>query len=199
MMTTSYSAVEKSFLYVLFAQVMYGDTAVLKQLFKTEGDIFQQVDEEVQSLFGQLEMTHEEELAIQYENLFYIPGSHYVPPYVGKYIYENDPEGEQQLLENLAELYESTGFISYAEKKFLRHDHLGHLLMFQHFLLVKRDEGIEIERQMIDTIVKDVVETMLFPSFGKFEQKVSKALLKGFYLNAVQLIHQFVDQEVRHK
>ncbi|WP_280772274.1 TorD/DmsD family molecular chaperone [Salipaludibacillus daqingensis] len=195
MRTMSYSVEEKTFLYVLFAQVMYGETDVLKHLFKTQNESFQQLDEDVLRLFELLSKTKEEELQIQYDNLFFIPGSYYVPPYLGKYACENDSEGEQQLLEKLAALYNSTGFITFAEKKYLRHDHLGHLLMFQHFLLLQRKEVVEEEVHVIGTILRDVLETILVPSFGKFEQKVSKSIKKGFYLDAVRLIHQFIDQE----
>lgn len=198
MMTTSYSADEKSFLYVMFAQVMYGETAVFKQMFKTKLDSFKQVDESVYKVFAKLATTKEDELVIQYENLFFIPGSHYVPPYISKYICENDSEAEQVLLGKLAELYETTGFISYADNKYLRHDHLGHLLMFQHFLLVKRSDATGQEQQVIDGILDDIVKTMLLPTFGKFEQRVSKVLTKGFYLDIVQLIHQFIDQEAHN-
>lgn len=81
----------------MFVQVMYGETAVFKQLFKTKHGSFRQVDEGVYKVFAQLSTTKEDELDIQYDNLFFIPGSHYVPPYIGKYICENDSEAEQRV------------------------------------------------------------------------------------------------------
>ncbi|MCE7790830.1 molecular chaperone TorD family protein [Salipaludibacillus sp. CUR1] len=195
MTTADHSIEEKSLLYLVFARVMYGETDFLINLVEEYNEGLAGLDESLLNVLHQVGTTPEEELAFQYDNLFFIPGSHYVPPFAGTFIYPDNQEGEEAFLQKLAALYEREGFMGYAEKKYLRHDHIGHLLMFLHFLLMKRENTGLNEKEKIDSTMKDLLEDVLGPAFGEFERRVSEQLKKGFYLDVIRQMHQFIDCE----
>ncbi|MBB5171924.1 TorD/DmsD family molecular chaperone [Texcoconibacillus texcoconensis] len=197
MTTINYADEERSFLYAAFARMLYGETEFLKELAEQDLEAFEQFDEKLIKLLKEAANVPEEELAFQYENLLYIPGHYYAPPFAAQYLYKNDPEKEEQLLREIASWYEVSGFKSFVEASDFKNDHLGHLLMYQHYLLMIKAEAGEEEKQEIEQVLQRTLVDVLNPVFGQFEQKVSDKMKKGFYLDAIQYIHEFIDDEIQ--
>lgn len=197
-----FSLEEQSNLYLLFALLFFGEIKKVKNIVDTvdmtsspSNDDF---GNELNELMISLKEVPTRELKILYENLFYIPGPFYVPPYAAEFLYEkNDDISTSQFLNDLAYEYEREGFYSYAKKMSYRMDHLGLMFMYLHFLLEKliKNEAEDVDETMKK--VKNFIHKKMNTWFGEFEKNVSSSLQYGFYLQLVQFIHQFLDCNTR--
>ncbi|UCZ52458.1 molecular chaperone TorD family protein [Bacillus shivajii] len=187
----TFSIEEESYMFLLFAHFFYGNFDHVKELLNR--DLPSIILEEIGPIITKSKNTSDEEFKVQYENLFYIPGPHYVPPYVASHLHDkHDDQSETAFLETLAKRYEKEGFLPFAEEKFLRIDHLGTLFMFQHFLLMKQ---METEDNIHSKNSTNIFQEYVVPSYGTFEKKVSEQLEFGICLDFVQQIHKMMDIE----
>lgn len=179
-----------SLTYLIYARCFYGQVDVIKAMVDT-GEATGEVDEDVRHLLHQLRETPEEELTLQYENLFFIPGPYYVPPYVSVYL--DDEEANGSTVHQLSGYYARFDFLDYARTTNLRHDHIGTVLMFAHYLIqmqLEQHEDAEDAKKMYQILLHEVIR----PMYGVFEKKVSDQLVKGFYLDLVQGAHRFLSE-----
>lgn len=193
---------EQSNLYLLFAHLFLGNVKKIKKIIEDveilptpSGNEF--IDE-LNDLMKNLKEVPTRELKILYENLFYIPGAFYVPPYGAQFLYgKHDDVSTSQFLGELAFEYEREGYLQYANSTSHRVDHLGLMFMYLHFLLEKVDKNDEIEVERAKQKVTKFIRKKINPWFGEFEKNVSSSLQYGFYLDLVQYIHQLLDCETR--
>lgn len=181
----------QSLTYLIYARCFYGQVDLLSQLIDTE-EKADGVDEDIRQLLHQLVETPGEELKLQYDNLFFIPGPYYAPPYASVYL-DQDKEDEEQLVHRLSDCYSRFGFLEYANQTGLRHDHIGTMLMFLHFLLQLSLEAEDMQsRQKAEAMYDSMLNEYLMPMYGHFEKKVSEQLMRGFYLDLVQSAHRTI-------
>ena len=193
--TEVFTSKERSYLYLLFAELFLGNGKKIKNLLAGE-EILSSPSEtghvdDLNKLIQSLQDVPERELKILYENLFLIPGAFYVPPYGAYYLYsKNDDVSTSDFIAEIAKEYQAEGFLDYAEGMYLRLDHLGIMFMYLHFLLEKDGDMVETEKK-----IRSFIESKINPWFGGFEKKVSTSLEYGFYLDLVRFIHQFLDMQ----
>ncbi|GEL06954.1 molecular chaperone TorD family protein [Salisediminibacterium halotolerans] len=178
---------KKSGIYLLAAKLMYGETAEVKHLLLTHESMLNNLDDESVQLFAELLNTDDEELTVQYENLFYIPGRYYVPPYMT--VYPETGDDHPVFKADHTVWFREAGIDSWTALRDERSDHLGHFLMLLH------KDFLEAE----NTSTSNKVIAYLHQAFGLFEKQVSEVITRGFYLDVVRYLHQLIDEEKRER
>ncbi|AOM84104.1 TorD/DmsD family molecular chaperone [Salisediminibacterium beveridgei] len=181
--------------FLIYARCFHGQIELINDLIQT-GETLEGMNEDVRELLHQLEVTPDDEVQMQYDNLFFIPGPCYAPPYVSFYL-DLAKEGQNAAVHSLSGCYERFGFLDYAHGTGVRHDHIGTVFMFLHYLLQRSVEAeSETIREEAEAMYEVMLEDYLRPMFGDFEKEVSTRMIRGFYRDLVQSAHLLIEDEV---
>lgn len=186
----------RSNVYLLLANVFLGNWQKLKEAATI---IEVPVDDPISSIVNELRTTPLEELEIQYDNLFVVPASFFVPPFAAHYLPFKDEEEEDQYFNKINHYYQTFDF-NLPFEQFGRVDHLGYLLAFIAYVneatkqLIK--EGDEENIQQSIQFQKNFLNNDLQSWIGTLEKEVSQKLNRGLLLNAVRYLHQFIEWDI---
>lgn len=181
--------------YLIYARCFHGQVELINDLIQT-GETLEGMHEEMRELLHQLDVTPDDEVQMQYDNLFFIPGPFYAPPYVSVYL-DHAREDQSAAVHSLSDCYDRFGFLDYANGTGMRHDHIGTVFMFLHYLLQRSVEAeSETVREEAAAMYEVMLEDYMRPMFGDFEKEVSTRMIRGFYRCLVQSAHRLIEDEV---
>lgn len=185
--------------YTLLANIFLGKfDEVQTTLSVVPSERLGKVDDLTQ-IVKQLKETPIDELKVQYDNLFVVPASLFVPPFSAYHLSFKDEEAKEEYFMEINHYYQTFDF-SLPFEKFERVDHIGYLLAFTAYvnqttlaLLEENDE--ENTHHSVD-FQKKFLTNHLQSWIGDLEKEVSLKMNRGLILNTVRYLHQFVEWDI---
>lgn len=182
--------------YTLLANLFLGKFEELKNSLNS-AEIG--VRDELSQMLNQLKETPIEELKVQYDNLFVVPASFFVPPFASYHLTFQSEEDEEAYFMKLNHFYQTFDF-SLPFDKFERVDHIGYLLLFIAYINQATLDFIEEnDKENVDSSIhfqKTFLNENIQSWIGTLEKEVSLKLRRGLLLSALRYLHQFVEWDI---
>lgn len=185
--------------YTLLANIFLGNFAELQKNLPLAS--FENVGEvsDLTQIVKQLKETPINELKVQYDNLFVVPASFFVPPFSAYHLSFRDEEDEEEYFMGIKHYYQTFDF-SLPFENFERVDHIGYLLAFiayvnQATFALLEENDVENTYQAVH-FQKEFLTNHLQSWIGALEKEVSLKMNRGLMLSTVRYLHQFVDWDI---